>query len=124
MRVALYWQFVESEAALINSDGCTKVTGYRVSCCLEHDLSYRFAKDPRSAYRLHVDGAIDPWEFADPIERVVADARFRRCLQVRSYFGWYSPFALMRWIGVRAFAGSAWESHRERERQAQEPLGV
>lgn len=117
---ALYWDFIRSEAALIGTDGCSTVTGLRVECCHEHDLSYYYAKDPRSAYRLWREGLSDYWGFAAVMTRREADARFRQCQQQRSALGRYSPLSWVRWLGVRIGGTGAWNDHRA----ARQPEGV
>jgi hypothetical protein len=79
---------------------------------LEHDISYRLGRDPRHAYFKFRGGAVDPFEVADPITRMEADHRFRRCLCNRSAFGKYSPMAWWRWAGVRCFGWIPWSQHR------------
>ena len=113
-----YWDWVKGEAALIDTDGCSGVTGLRIECCFEHDLGYYYARDPRVAYRYWRFGQQDYWEKAPEITRMTADARFRRCLQNRSRSGRWSPMSLWRWIGVRVGAQGAWDRHRAREKAA------
>ena len=112
-----YWAWIRSEAERHGSDGCSAVMGFHVECCFEHDLSYRHAKDPRDAYRREREGEIDPWLHAKPITRAEADRRFRQCHQNRSKLGRYSPMAIYRWLGVKWGGQSAWDAHRQRERQ-------
>jgi hypothetical protein len=112
-----YWNWVGSQAALIDSDGCSVVSGLHVSCCFEHDLGYYFARDPRDAYLKELCGSLDPWLDAKPIDRATVDARFRRCQQNRSVFGQWSPVAWYRWAAVRLRGQSRWDRHREREGQ-------
>lgn len=117
---AIYWEWVKSEATLIDTDGCSKVLNFHLECCLEHDLGYYYGKDPRDAYRLWVKGDPDYWKNAADITREEADRRFRKCHQVRSKLGWWSWVAFWRWRGVRRGGQGAWDKHRERERR----LGV
>jgi hypothetical protein len=113
-----YWNFIKSEAALMDTDGCSAVTGARVECCFEHDLGYRRARDPRDAYRHFRNGRLaDPWDAALPIERSEVDRRFRQCLMNRSTLGRWSPMAWWLWAGVRVGAKGAWERHRQREQE-------
>lgn len=107
-----YWNFIRSEAEAHQSDGCTAVMGFHVECCFEHDLGYRFAKDPRDAYFRFRGGSLDPWKNAKPITREEVDRRFRRCHQNRSRFGQYSPMAWWRWAGVRLRGGPRWNFYR------------
>ena len=121
MAPALYWAWVESEAALIESDGCTKVTGYRRECCWEHDLAFFYAKDPRSAYRLYFAGDPNPWTHARPITFEKANADFRTCHAQRSALGafwWVNPLNVLRWRGVVRLSRRAWEAHRMRDATA------
>lgn len=111
-----YWNFIRSEATLIDTDGCSRVSGFQVDCCFEHDLGYYYAADPRDAYRLYRLGDHDYWQHASPITREDVDSRFRKCHQTRSKFGQWSPMAFWRWLGVRRFGQSRWDAHRERER--------
>lgn len=112
-----YWNWIKSEAALIDTDGCSGVTGLRIDCCFEHDLGYYYAKDPHDAYIKYRGGLLEPWLHAKSIDRAGVDARFRKCLQNRSALGRWSPMALWRWAGVRIGGESRWEAHREREKQ-------
>ena len=113
-----YWEWVRSEAALIGTDGCSAVMGFHVECCFEHDLSYRYAKDPRAAYRAEQAGVVaDVWAYAVPITRAEADARFRQCHQNRSKLGRWSPMAIYRWLGVKWCGQAAWDRHRAREHE-------
>jgi hypothetical protein len=117
-----YWHWIRSEAALVDADGCSgPATGVHIECCFEHDLSYYYAKDPHSAYRLYRGGALDPWPCALPIDRPTVEARFRKCHQNRSKLGRWSPMALFRWVGVRVGGQASWDKHRAREaREARE----
>lgn len=114
-RLRLYWDWVRSEAALIDSDGCTRVSGIQHECCWEHDLAFYYAKDPRAAYRRYLNGDTDPWLRADVITFEQANGRFRKCHTARSVMGWLNPMAWWRYGGVRWGAKSAWEAHRARE---------
>jgi hypothetical protein len=111
-----YWNYIRSEAALIGTDGCSGVTGARIDCCMEHDLSYAYARDPRNAYRQFRGGRFsDSWAVALPIDRAEADRRFRQCLMNRSILGRYSGMAWWRWAGVRIGGRGIWARHRQRE---------
>lgn len=116
-RLALYWDWIESEAAVIGTDGCSKVTGAFRRCCLQHDLSYFYAKSPASAYRIYLNGQSDYWHQGIIIDRATADAAFRRCIQANSRAGFWSPMAVIRWLGVRIGGQGAWDAHRQREAQ-------
>lgn len=111
----LYWDWVRSEATLIDTDGCSGVSGFRLDCCLEHDLGYYYGRDPRDAYRhyIEIDGVPeDYWSQAAKIDRKTVDARFRKCNQVKSKCGRWSPMALWRWIGVRIGGKKSWDEYR------------
>ena len=124
-RTTPYWIWIRSEAALIDTDGCSAVSGLKIECCFEHDLAYYFAKDPRDAYRLWRQEVLHPWLVAEPIDREESDRRFKDCHRNRSIFGRYSPMALYRWLGVRWKAQQAWDEHRAREaREAETALFV
>jgi hypothetical protein len=109
-----YWDWVRSEAALIDTDGCSVVTGLKIECCFEHDISFFYARDPRAAYRAERHG-LDPWLTAPAITRAEADRRFRSCLQNRSSLGRWSFMAWYRWLGVKLGSQGAWDRHRTRE---------
>lgn len=114
-RLPLYWDWVESEAALIKTDGCSKVSGAFRKCCRQHDLAYYYGRDPVSAYKRYLAGDWEHWLNANPTTRAQADADFRRCTQANSAMGFFSPVALWRWAGVRLGGKGAWDRHRERE---------
>jgi hypothetical protein len=111
-----YADFVKSEALWIDADGCSgPAAGFRVICCLEHDLAYYYGRDPRAAYRGWRDGVSFAlvWTVAPPIDREEVDRRFRTCLQNEASLGKYSPMAWWRWAGVRIGGSRAWNKHRE-----------
>lgn len=118
---ALYWDWVESESALIKTDGCSKVSGAYRKCCWQHDLSYYYAADPVSAYLHWRRNTPDYWRVATPLTKGAADASLRRCIQSESALGFFSPVALWRWLGVRVGASTAWASHRAREQASAGP---
>lgn len=118
LRPPLYWEWIESEAALIGTDGCSKVSGAYRRCCLQHDLSYYYAADPSMAYRIYRSGdTVTYWQAATPLTRATADAQLRRCIQSQSRLGFFSPVAAWRWLGVTLGARRAWNGHREREKE-------
>lgn len=117
-RLPLYWSWVESEAALVKTDGCSKVSGAFRRCCLQHDLAYRYARDPVDAYRRYVDGDPAYWFNAERTTRATADADLRRCMQSQSKAGFWSPLALIRWLGLKVGGQGAWDTHRRREQEA------
>ena len=112
-KLPLYWDWVESESALIDSDGCSSATGAYLKCCLVHDLSYYYAADPVDAYKHYIAGADDCWELARPIRQADADANFRRCIQAHSKLGILSPMAIWRWGALKMFGKKAWNNHRQ-----------
>jgi hypothetical protein len=111
-----YSGWVKSEALWIDADGCSgPAAGFRVICCLEHDLAYYYGRDPRAAYRGWRDGVSFAlvWAVAPPIDREEVDRRFRTCLQNEAATGKYSPMAWWRWAAVRIGGSRAWNKHRE-----------
>lgn len=92
-----YWDRVHELADRLGSDGCTMATGLRRECCAEHDIHY--------ARHRTLDGA--------PLTRRQADARFLACMQRRSWFGYFSPLAWMRYTAVRLFGGRAWGRYED-----------
>ena len=114
----LYWDFVRSEAALIDSDGCSKVSGIQVECCWEHDLAFWYGADPRDAYRLYRSGVADYWRQAARITFDEANRRFKKCHVPRTRLGWLNPMVWWRWRAVVRLSRGAWNEHREREKQS------
>lgn len=117
----VYWEWVRSEAALIDSDGCSKVSGWHVECCWEHDLAFQYGRDPRDAYRRYRHGALDPWRRARLITFEESNRRFRNCHVPRTKLGWLNPAVWWRWRGVVRLSRSAWDEYRARDR-AKEPV--
>jgi len=122
---ATYWEWVRSEAALIDSDGCTGVSGLFLECCWEHDVAFFHGKDPRAAYRLFNDlpelSRVNLWLHAPDISFEDANARFKKCHIQRTkwgWLGWINPMTWIRWRGVVRLSRGAWEAHRQREREA------
>ena len=115
--VISYWEWVADEAALIRTDGCSKVSGAYRRHCLVHDLSYYYAADPVSAYQGYVRGDPQYWARAIAITKAQADAVFRRGMQSDSPAGFFSPLAAWRWLGLKIGGGKAWDAHRAREAQ-------
>lgn len=110
-----YFNWLREQATLANTDGCSRVTGFKVECCYEHDLAYFYHRDPRDAYLRWKTGSLHPWREARPIDRGATDARFRRCLQARSRLGFWSPMALWRWVGVKVGGSGAWKAWKGRQ---------
>ena len=121
--MTLYWDWIRSEAALINSDGCSKVSGFMVECCWEHDLAFYYAKDPQDAYLRILDNGLsrlDAWHDAAPITFTQANTRFKRCHIQRTkwgHLGWLNPLTWIRWRGVVRLSKGAWDAHRAREQE-------
>ncbi len=115
-----YKAFIQREAAIIKSDGCTKATEWFQVCCWEHDLAYYYARDPRDAYRQDIvlKGNGQHWITARPIGRKEADLTFRRCHEVLSYLKDASLMAKWRFWAVRLGGWWAWRKHRMREKNA------
>jgi hypothetical protein len=82
-----YQDWVKETAAVFGSDGCSFVGSAYRWCCLEHDIAYRSG--------LQRDGT--------PVTKAEADKRFRSCIQRKSPFGWWSPLAWIRWLGVKLY---------------------
>lgn len=114
-----YWDFIEDEAALIHTDGCSKVSGAYRKHCRVHDLAYYYGVDPVDAYRQYQEGEPEYWLIARRITKADADAAFRRGIQSDSPAGFFSPLAAWRWLGLKLAGRKAWDTHRARERQEQ-----
>ena len=107
-----YHEWVEHEAILYKSDRCTLSIDWNVWCCLEHDLSCLFGKDPRDAYRLWKCGETDIWLKAKEHQRRDADKRFWKCNRemVKKHHGNFFTRRLLllrtdvRYLGVRVGA--------------------
>ena len=87
-----YWAEVRYYAKLLKADGCSWVIDFFIESCLEHDIHYRTHR----------------WMDGSPITKEEADLRFRDVIRSRSYLGWLSPMAWIRWKGVDLFGGRAW----------------
>ena len=120
MSHATYWEFIESEAGRINSDGCTGVTGFHRPCCWLHDCEFHHARDAADAYRMYLRGEPDYWKKAKEIDFDTANSHFKRCHFSRSKLGWLSPMGWVRWVFMNPLGKGAWEKHRERERREAE----
>lgn len=114
-----YWEWIRSEASLVDTDGCTGVSGLRIECCFEHDLAFRTGKEPRDAFRLARLGSLDPWGEAKRTTFEQANERFLHCLQTRSKWGFYSPMAWWRWVGVMVTTRDTWDCYRAAEQVKQ-----
>lgn len=76
----------------VDSDGCSGVPDFYLNGCIVHDFHYSTHKDFNGG----------------PISRAEADSRLRRYIQKNSSFGYLSPMALWRWLGVRLLGSKAW----------------
>lgn len=97
----IYKKWVETEAAKINSDGCSVVSEWHQWCCFEHDLACHYGKDPREAIKVG-------WENAPKLSRRDADKRYAACNLAMSSpkKPWEYLRSVGRYIGVRL--GSFW----------------
>lgn len=118
--IALYQDWLRAEALLIDSDGCSRVSGYQVECCWEHDVTFWHGTDPREAYvRWCVHGDRErAWREASAIEFEEANRRFRKCHFSRTVLKYASPVAWWRYYGVMKGARAAWDTHRARPAEA------
>lgn len=92
------------EVAMLNQfDGCTGVSEVYRICCLQHDFAYHSGFDALSVY------------LGSPqkLSRRQADAQFKACNQEESFMKRWSPIALFRWIGVRAFGWALWGDYHD-----------
>ena len=93
MRHRDFWQRVRDKADFLGTDGCTGVGPLFRDCCRLHDVMYRTHRSMSGRY----------------ITRGEADRRFLCCMQNRSWFGWWSPVARLRYWAVRWFGQSSWD---------------
>jgi len=107
-----YEEFINREAKLINSDGCTGITNVHGLCCKIHDIEYRYHKNSLDAYQAYLDGYHYFWIVAKDISKSDVDRKFRRCLQSNSVLGYFSPISYIRWLGVKLFGGKAWKKSK------------
>lgn len=117
-KLPLYWDWVREEARVIKSDGCSKVPDFYLQACLQHDLAYWYAKNPRSAYKHFVESVPDYWIKAAPIFQSEADAQFRQTIQKKSKLKKFSPMSWWRWAGLKLFGKKAWNSHSETQKDS------
>lgn len=97
-----YWQRVRDEAGRLGSDGCSLATSAFRDCCFEHDIAYRTGAT--------VDGQAQT--------KQEADVRFRSCMQSRSFLGWYSPMAWIRYGLLQWKGQKAWDANAESRAEA------
>lgn len=115
MKKLLFWDWIDQEAAKINSDGCSCVPDFYLKCCKVHDLAYYYARSPYSAYNYYLTTAAPDdekaWRYADHITQADADGMLKKCIQECSRFGRFSPMAWWRYWALRKFGQKAWNSH-------------
>lgn len=111
----MYWSFVKDEATKIDSDGCSWVSELYRPCCLAHDLGYRYAKTPESAYAKYLEDTEDYWGEAVETTRSEVDKAFRDCIQERSKAKRWSPLSWIRYAGVRVLGRGIWKRYRSEE---------
>ena len=80
-------KYIDALEIAIKSDGCTGVLEVYHSCCVLHDLGYRF----------HIDC------HGNSVSRGKIDANFRCCMQDNSKLKWFNPMSWWRYAGVRLF---------------------
>lgn len=93
-----YWEWVEEQAKLIKSDGCTHALELARKCCWEHDLAFYYGRDPRHAYTCG-------WRRADKIGFVETNNRLGGCLP------WWLKY---RWLAVMGGGWILWCDHRRK----------
>lgn len=86
-----YRDWIDDKAAELGADGCSGVSGAYVWCCKEHDVHWRLGTRRNGT----------------PISRAEADLVFRSCIQRCSPFGFWSPMAWWRWLGLKWFGKSS-----------------
>src|SRR5689334_7434831 len=92
-----YWKWIQEQASLIHSDGCTHAEEWKRQCCWQHDLAYYYGRNPRSAFE-------KGWQEADKISFVEANNQFAGCLP------WYLKY---RWLAVMGGGYWIWRKHRK-----------
>jgi hypothetical protein len=103
-----YWKFIDDEARLMGSDGCTGVSEWHAPCCQEHDLACYFGKNPRTAYTHYCNQPNSPyWSLAEAMTRRQADYMFGKCNLEWSDSKKGKVRSIVRFCGVRigAFLG-------------------
>lgn len=114
----LFGDWIDEEAALIDSDGCSGVTNIQGRCCRQHDLEFFYGKSAADAYRLYRYGAVHYWTHAQSVTFEQANKHFRSCHFRNSPLGHLNPFGWWRYAVVRRKKGrAAWEAHRQREQE-------
>lgn len=106
-----FWDFIEAEAALIKSDGCSVVPEFYHECCLVHDLEYWYARCATDAYTHYLKGTTNYWHLAKKLTQAQADKHLRSCIQKKSTLGKWSPLSWWRYWALREFGQKAWNSH-------------
>ena len=79
-----------------HSDGCTGVPDFYLEACSEHDFHYRYGMTL----------------YGQPITFREANTRFRRVIQMLSWWGVLSPVSWWRWAGVSIGGRRIWRKHR------------
>lgn len=90
-----YIALVEAKAEELDSDGCSGVPDFFLLGCFEHDIHYRTHKDV----------------WGGPITKCQADTRLKYYIQMRSWFGRFSPMAWWRYWAVREFGRKSWRKN-------------
>lgn len=83
----------------VKSDGCTGVSELYHNGCVLHDFCYRT--------HLNFKG--------EEITKDEADKLLRDYIWSRSVFGYLSPLAWIRWIGVKYLAERPWKSYGQND---------
>lgn len=109
--------WVNQEADLIESDGCSFATGFYKVRCRIHDLEYYYAKDATDAYQNYASGMSNYWHHAKDIERGEADDHLVGGIRNDSPLGYLDPIAAIRLL-VKPFGRWPWKRHRARTKAA------
>jgi len=95
----LYWALIKEKAKELLSDGCSGVPDWYVWTCWEHDIHYRTHR--------FLCGRSITFKTANYI--------MRRRIQQSSPFGFFSPVAWGRWLGLavifRYTSKKAWDTY-------------
>jgi len=102
MEMLNYWQWIEQEARIMRSDGCTVVSDWHKECCWEHDLACYFMADPRRAYELYCADPLSAyWMNGAEMSRRKADYMFGDCNHEWSITKAGRIRSFLRFLGVR-----------------------
>lgn len=110
-------EWIEQEASLVDSDGCSFASGFYKFRCRMHDLEYRYAKDAADAYQNYLSGILNPWHHAKAITRGEADTHLIHGIRNDSPLGYLDPIGFVRLL-VKPFGRWPWKKHRAREQRA------